>query len=223
MQPLILCTHGNHHGIHGVVVVQDFDVGLDLLRELCQRINILAVEHRVTLICTIGVMRDGAQVGQIARNGAIGRLHQRVRLVGHHHIPLAAGQRIVIAQVGISRDDDAAARALGVLQLADVQAQRHAGINPVGGDLVVRHHNQDVVLALARHALDHAQAGEGLARARAVGEQHAVAVRLGEAGFCLEHVLLLAFQQIWQRGLDVVQVARLDRDFLGFALLRGLG
>ena len=71
-------------------------------------------------------------------------------------------------------------------------------------------------------ALDDAQAGKGLARTGAVGEQHAVAVRLGKPRFGQLHILLLAGQQLGQRGLDAVKVRKDNRRLVRLVALDGV-
>ena len=117
-----------------------------------------------------------------------------MRLVRHHQIPLARGERGVVAEVGVGRDDDPGARVVGILQARDVEPEHAPGLLPVLDDLVVRRDDQGVRLAREREALDDAQPGPGLPGPGPVREEHAVAVRLGKALLGLEHILLLARQ-----------------------------
>ena len=218
LQALVLFPQRHQHLVHGVGVVHDLDVRVDALGQIGKAPDVCGMQHLVARVGAAGVVCDRTKRGQRLGGIAVLALGQAVRLVGNHQAPVAVGHGLVVAQVGVGRDRDARAGVLGGLQRRHVQAQRLGRIHPVGHDLLVRHDDERVGLALAREALDDAQAREGLAGSGAVGEEDPVAVRLREPRLGLADVFLLTRQQVGQRGGDVLRVARDYGDGVGCAL-----
>ena len=208
------------HHVHRVVEIAYPRQPGNPLRQgggLCELFGKLPVEP---LTDAARVPRHRPHVQQGTSGLAVSALHERMRFVGDDVIPVALDELVVCLGVGVGRDDDAFAGIHSRLQGRDVQPQRLARLDPVRHDLGVWNQDELVVLVAAREALDDAQAGERFARPRAVGEQHAEAVRLDEALLGLVNVLLLRWQQVGQSGPDVLEIAGPVLDGIGRALLR---
>ena len=166
----ILVSQCVPHLVHCVVQIHDLVVRRNLVDQLTAFINLVSVQSGITVDCAARVHGDGPQFVDRQRVLAVCRLHQIVGFIRHHQVPLAAHDVIVLSEVGVGRNDDAAPGVFGILQAIYFQLQILAGSHPIGSDLVRRNQNQDVLFALALKTLDDAQAGIGLAGAGAIGE-----------------------------------------------------
>ena len=200
----LIVRHALHLGV-GVELLQPLDVG--------------RVEHRVAVMHAVRVQRDCPKGFQRVGVGAVLAHRQVMRFVADNQIPFAGSQRIVLAHVGVRRDDDSIAGIIGIRQPGNIEAEQLSGLLPVLNDLVVRRHDKDVRLALIGQSLDGAKTGKGLAGASAIREQHPVAIGHGKACFRLGYVFLLAFRENRQRITNRGDAALVRHRLVGARLL----